>query len=199
MSSQTNSHFPITIFYSFSSAVLAICFYLVFYLGFIYLLTEFLGSLGILIEVRSGFNSLILIIFIFFFSLANWRKIFKSTVSLFILLSLTVSLALWTQKFINSEREKARILWINPGWGIQGSLLIIKGRNFGPPAERGEVFLDGERMVSIQEWTDKEIILIQSVPKGFGKRTVYVVTREGERSNETDFEIKNPTEVLKTQ
>jgi len=177
----------------FYGAVAALCFYLTVYLVFSFLAID---VFHIFLKENKIINLVILIIIIFLYSLINWKEVLRFKFLAWAGLVLFVILTFLNQKIINEERRKVKIFFVRPRWGIQGSTVIVKGKNFGIPIEEGEIYLDGQLNTQVQKWSDNEIVLIQPVPRNFGEREVYVVTKKGKKSNVYYFDIKNPTPIL---
>lgn len=104
-------------------------------------------------------------------------------------------LFLFTSRY--AERPP-RIDSITPQIGLPGTVMVIKGRSFGPLRDNGEVSIAGIRPVSSSyiEWSEDRISV--RIPEDVGSGMVFVSTRAG-RSNTLLFTNKTHVPVLVSQ
>lgn len=88
-----------------------------------------------------------------------------------------------------------KIYRVDRDWGIQAQKVKIEGVNFFPAWKKGKVVLDGEEMI-VRFWDEKLIIAEQQVPTKFGQVNIYVVRKDGVKSNSFPFEIKDPAKLV---
>ena len=79
------------------------------------------------------------------------------------------------------------------------STKVIRGRNFGSRVKEGRVIFNNRLITTVQQWDNERIEFIQPIPRRFGKKTIFIVTKDGRESNKVDFDIKDPREVLKAE
>jgi len=84
-----------------------------------------------------------------------------------------------------------KIYSVSEDWGIQASLIIIEGKNFGPTWQPGRIFVDNFEL-RIKYWSPCLVVAEQPVPPKFFKGNLYLQDSKNRRSNGRDFEIKDP-------
>ena len=180
----------------FITAISALALYSLLYLPLEFQITE---AWLLIPEIPLAVNALVLMILIFVFSLVNWRKMFRGNKLALLVFSSVIFLSGFAyqeyrqQKLAREYLPKVYSL-DPPQWGIQASLIEIKGVNFFPIWKKGKVFLGNEEM-NIKSWGEKLIIAEQTVSTEFGPTRLYVKRSDGIVSNSIPFEIKNPNEL----
>lgn len=84
-----------------------------------------------------------------------------------------------------------KIFSVNPKFGIQAQIVEIKGIRFTPPLEKGQVLIDGIPM-NIKFWDAQKIVAEQPVLGGFGTKRLEVMLTNGNKSNQVDYEVRDP-------
>jgi len=145
-------------------------------------------------------GTLFLLFLVVLLSLINWQKIMSRKRAFYLVFFTIIILSLFVyrkshqQKLIQERLPK--IFSISPPeWGIQASEVEIKGKNFFPAHRKGQVFV-GDQELIIEKWSDDYILAKLQVPKKFGDVGLYLIREDGAKSNNVDFEIKNPDELL---
>ena len=99
------------------------------------------------------------------------------------------------RRFYEQLQTYPKIYKISRNWGIQGVLVNIEGKNFGPTWQPGKVYVDDIEFI-VKYWSPSLIVVEQPVPPRFFKGNLYVKLFgddfESKVSNMIDFEIKNP-------
>jgi hypothetical protein len=173
------------------SATSSLSFYALIYLPFEFFITEIWL---IIPKIPLLVSSVLLIFLAGGFSLINWDRILKSKFWRFSFLGLFIISSL--VYLVYNQNKLAReylpkIYNISPNWGIQGQLVEIRGINFFPIWEKGEVLFNDQEML-VRFWDEELIVAEQPVPKEFGKTTLFIVRSDGISSNKLPFEVRDP-------
>lgn len=99
--------------------------------------------------------------------------------------------------YYSNLEKQPKIQYITRNWSIQGDRLVIKGRNFGDPWRLGSVWLN-DIEYTIVSWDDERIVIEQPVTEQFTSGTLVIKNEAGNVVEVSEFEIKDPTEVLES-
>jgi len=91
-------------------------------------------------------------------------------------------------------RRVPKIFRLNKEWGVQGNVVEIEGKNFGPVWQPGEVKVD-DLQFEIKSWSEERIETVQPVPNRFWKGNLYVINNYGQKSNSFEYEIYDPAKL----
>jgi len=161
-----------------------------------YTLTEFFL---VFLQISGTTKALMLIIILslvnccyLHFSFTN--KLRQKTVFSIFLLSLIFGFSYY--KFYQNLQNYPRIYEKKPDWTIQGSQILITGKNFGGTHEPGLVYIMNESLqLDILEWSNKKIIAEQPITNNYGEYNLYVVNAKNNKSNPVTHFIKNPSQL----
>lgn len=179
------------------AAILAVSVFVIFYLPIEFILTEIWMVTP---KIPPLTVTSILIIFIFLFSFVEWGRILrKNKFLLLILIGVIILTGFVYREWRHQKLEKGLLPKIYsvdpPHWGIQGSLIEIKGKNFFPDHKRGKVMIGNDELL-IERWSDELVVARQQVPSEFGIFDLRLIRIDGVISNSIWFEAKNPDELL---
>ena len=142
--------------------------------------------------------TIFLIIFVLFFNIFDWQKLLNRRMVLSVFLLLTFVSSIFVYGFYRDRKLSLeylpKIYNVNQSWGIQGTLIEIRGINFWPTWKRGKVFL-GDEELRVKSWEESLVIAEQPVMSKFGQFYLYIVREDGVASNKIPFEAKNPNEL----
>ncbi|HUW22020.1 MAG TPA: hypothetical protein VMW41_05160 [Candidatus Bathyarchaeia archaeon] len=173
------------------TSILVLSFYVLIFLPFEYQLTE---NWKLIPKIPSLFSLLFLLILAVILNSISWNKLLKVKIFRFLLLVFVVICGLVYREYRQEKLTKEylpKIYKISANWGIQGSLIEIRGLNFFPIWKGGKVMLDNEE-TNIRSWSEGIIIAELPVPVKFGCVNLYLKRSDGIISNSIPFEIRNP-------
>lgn len=141
----------------------------------------------------------ILLIFILIFNLIDWFKLLSAKRAGKITFLLILIIGIITYGLARGEKLAReylpKIYRLSPTWGIQGNVVRVEGVNFGLPHNKGLVFIGNETESSIKLWSENLVVFEQNVPRQFGVFNLYILRKDGVRSNQRLFKIGNPDEL----
>ncbi|MEA2056634.1 MAG: IPT/TIG domain-containing protein [Patescibacteria group bacterium] len=166
----------------------------------IVLVLELLTTEFFLLFIRISTEVKTLVLFLILLLIVFSKKIISAlgqaktqkTVMLVFVFSLVIGFTY--HKYWLHLQKYPRIYSKEPDWTIQGSKIVIEGKNFGQAYEIGEVYLDDIKLES-QYWTNYKIIAKQPVTDDYGKHRLYVKRQDGFTSNKIEHIVKNPGEI----
>ncbi|MCD6225795.1 IPT/TIG domain-containing protein [bacterium] len=190
-------------FKDLSSAVLVSVITIISYILLIIPLEYFLTEYFLLIpEISSRVKTFIfLVVFLVvnFLTIRFQRKNRKLNAKEIFLIGVILIMSLLVfkryQSFYQTLQEYPRIYQVSPSWGIQGSLITIKGKNFGPPWKPGRVLVNQVEL-NIKRWQPKEVIVELPVTSPNPDGKLYLINDKNKKSNLVDFQIKDPDDLL---
>lgn len=175
----------------FLSSILAVCFYCLLFLPIDFFLTE-IAMLTPKLPRMVNFGMLAL--FVLFFVFFHWQRFFIKRNSYFLILFFVFISGFF---YLGYRKQKLaleylpKIYSLDGKWGIQGMLVSVKGVNFGPTWEKGQV-LAGENLMNIIRWDEKQVTAEVAVPTNFGIVPLVVIRFDSIVSNSLDYEIRDP-------
>ena len=149
-------------------------------------------------EWRLGVLILMLLIATLIITKIHIRS-FKTSIILLVVSSILLLGTLYGHSQYKQYRQSfetiPKIKFLSKKWTINGSRIAIVGRNFGEPWQRGTIWL-GDTEFIIVSWDDERIVAEQPV-SGEHSGVLMIRNEFGVEMAVTEFEIKDPTEVLK--
>ncbi len=116
----------------------------------------------------------------------------------FLILILLLIISIFSKKafaqYYQNLQKYPRILDISQNRSIQGTIIKVKGKNFGHPYEAGSVTVQGQEMI-INSWDNQTIIFTQPLVNHFFTGNLQVINSKKYASNPVKFTLKNPAEL----
>ncbi len=140
-------------------------------------------------------TSLLVLVFYLVTIRNKWREWCYQHKSWLVLL-VVISLMLFKvySNFYQQLQQHPKIFSISSNWSIQGSLIRIRGKNFGPAHEAGQVLV-GDVLLTNKKWTNEEIIVEQPVSNHYFTGHLQVINHDDHDSNSIEFTIKDPGQL----
>jgi len=111
-------------------------------------------------------------------------------------LSLGVFMHMQYQKYYSRLQHFPKIQRVTKNWTIQGDKVAIYGKNFGQAWQQGNVKLN-DFEYQLVSWDDRRIVIEQPAINQPQKGELVITNHYGYQAKVTNFEIKDPGEVLR--